>query len=32
VVAIDRSGIRVLRQGAVSERQLAAALKGGGSR
>jgi L-threonylcarbamoyladenylate synthase len=32
VVAVDRSGIRVLRQGAVSERQLAAALKGGGSR
>jgi L-threonylcarbamoyladenylate synthase len=32
VVAIDRSGIRVLRQGAVSERQLAAALKSGGSR
>ena len=32
VVAVDRSGMRVLRQGAVSERQLAAALKGGGSR
>jgi L-threonylcarbamoyladenylate synthase len=30
VVAVDRSGMRVLRQGAVSERQLAAALKGGG--
>ncbi len=28
VVAIDRSGIRVLRPGAVSEHQLAAALKG----
>jgi L-threonylcarbamoyladenylate synthase len=32
VVAVDPSGMRVLRQGAVSERQLAAALKGGGSR
>lgn len=28
VVAVDRGGIRVLRPGAVSERQLAAALKG----
>ncbi len=32
VVAVDRSRIRVFRQGAVSERQLAAALKGGASR
>jgi L-threonylcarbamoyladenylate synthase len=32
VVAVDPSGMRMLRQGAVSERQLAAALKGGGSR
>jgi L-threonylcarbamoyladenylate synthase len=32
VVAVDRWGMRMLRQGAVSERQLAAALKGGGSR
>lgn len=32
VVAVDRCGMRMLRQGAVSERQLAAALKGGGSR
>ncbi|HEV7987608.1 MAG TPA: L-threonylcarbamoyladenylate synthase [Candidatus Binataceae bacterium] len=32
VVSVDRSGMRVLRQGAVNERQLAAALKGGGSR
>ncbi len=32
VVAIDRSGVRVLRPGAVSERQLAAALKGSVSR
>jgi L-threonylcarbamoyladenylate synthase len=32
VVAVDRSGVHVLRPGAVSERQLAAALKGGVSR
>jgi L-threonylcarbamoyladenylate synthase len=32
VVAVGPSGMRVLRQGAVSEHQLAAALKGGGSR
>lgn len=32
VVAINRSGIRVLRPGAVSERQLAAALEAGVSR
>ena len=32
VVAMDRSGMRVLRPGAVSERQLAAALKSGASR
>ena len=32
VVAVDPSGMRVLRQGVVSERQLAAALKAGGSR
>jgi L-threonylcarbamoyladenylate synthase len=29
VVAVDRSGIRILRPGAVTERQLAAALEGG---
>jgi L-threonylcarbamoyladenylate synthase len=32
VVAVDRSGIRVIRPGAVSESQLAAALKGSVSR
>ena len=32
VVAVDRSGMRVLRPGAVSERQLAAALAGGVSK
>jgi hypothetical protein len=32
VVAVDRVGMHVLRPGAVSERQLAAALKGGVSR
>ncbi len=32
VVAVDRAGMRVLRAGAVSERQLAAALAGGVSR
>jgi L-threonylcarbamoyladenylate synthase len=32
VVAMDRSGMRVLRPGAVSERQLAAALKSGALR
>jgi len=31
VVAVDRSGMRVLRPGAVSERRLAAALKAGAS-
>jgi L-threonylcarbamoyladenylate synthase len=32
VVAVDRTGIRVLRPGAVSERELVAALEGGASR